>query len=109
MLSGFVEENGNFVVDFDFVIPAYRDCHLGEYVIGKGQQLSKQFGFNEIVALADSYEHENYLSRIGFSPKRMADGLSMAKNKRIFKGNEINCVKWVHNNVYPEQKKIRIN
>ena len=70
MLSGFSEESGRFVVDFDFVIPAYRDCHLGEYVIGKGQQLAKQFGYKEIVALADSYEHENYLNRIGFSPKK---------------------------------------
>tara|TARA_R110000772_G_scaffold27658_10_gene70248 strand:+ start:11661 stop:12299 length:639 start_codon:yes stop_codon:yes gene_type:complete len=70
MLSGYRDVNDDFVVDFDFVIPAYRDCHLGQHVIGKGQQLSKQFGFKNIVALADSYEHENYLNRIGFSPKK---------------------------------------
>ncbi|WP_166425062.1 GNAT family N-acetyltransferase [Paraglaciecola sp. 20A4] len=70
MLSGYPQPNGDFLVDFDFVIPAYRDCHLGQYVLGKGQQLSKQFGFQNIIALADSYEHENYLHRIGFSPKK---------------------------------------
>ena len=70
MLSGYPQTNGDFLVDFDFVIPAYRDCHLGQYIIGKGQQLSKQFGFQNIIALADSYEHEHYLHSIGFSPKK---------------------------------------
>ncbi|MDP5028946.1 MAG: hypothetical protein NWQ54_17190 [Paraglaciecola sp.] len=70
VLSGYRSEPGTFVVDFDFVIPAYRDCRLGHFTLGKGQELKKKFGFEHVIALADSYEHENYLTNIGFSPKK---------------------------------------
>lgn len=70
MLSGFEESEDVFIVDFDFVIPAYRDCRLGHFTIGHGQQLSKVCGYGQIVALADSIEHEIYLTTIGFTPKK---------------------------------------
>ena len=70
MLSGYVSDADTFTVDFDFVIPAYRDCRLGHFTLGHGQELAKKFGFKQIVALADSYEHEQYLTKIGFSPKK---------------------------------------
>jgi hypothetical protein len=70
MLSGFEESEDVFIVDFDFVIPAYRDCRLGHFTIGHGQQLIKTCGYGQIVALADSIEHENYLTTIGFTPKK---------------------------------------
>jgi hypothetical protein len=70
MLSGFEESKDVFIVDFDFVISAYRDCRLGHFTIGHGQQLTKTCGYGHIVALADSIEHENYLTAIGFTPKK---------------------------------------
>jgi hypothetical protein len=70
MLSGYLKEPGVFVVDFDFVIPAYRDCRLGHFTLGHGQELKKKFGFEQVVALADSVEHEQYLSKVGLSPKK---------------------------------------
>jgi hypothetical protein len=70
MLSGYEESESVFIVDFDFVIPAYRDCRLGHFSIGHGQQLTKICGYEKIVALADSLEHENYLTTLGFTPKR---------------------------------------
>lgn len=70
MLSGFEESKDVFIVDFDFVISAYRDCRLGHFSIGHGQQLTKTCGYGHIVALADSIEHENYLTAIGFTPKK---------------------------------------
>jgi hypothetical protein len=70
MLSGYASDDDSFVVDFDFVIPAYRDCRLGHFTLGHGQELATKFNFKRIVALADSYEHEAYLSKIGFSPKK---------------------------------------
>lgn len=70
VLSGYPVEDDGFMVDFDFVIPAYRDCKLGQFVLGQGQQLKIHSGYQRIVAKADSVEHENYLSSIGFSPKR---------------------------------------
>jgi hypothetical protein len=70
MLSGYMSEADTFVVDFDFVIPAYRDCRLGHFTLGHGQELHKKFGFKQVIALADSYEHEHYLTNIGFTPKK---------------------------------------
>lgn len=70
VLSGYEENTETFIVDFDFVIPAYRDCRLGHFSLGRGQQLSKQFGYGQVIALADSLEHENYLTTLGFSPKK---------------------------------------
>ncbi|GAA0856101.1 hypothetical protein [Aliiglaciecola litoralis] len=67
LLSGFELDDGTFVVDFDFVIPAYRDCRLGQFVLGSGQHLKQVTQYDEIVAEADSPEHENYLKEIGFS------------------------------------------
>ena len=69
MLSGYREADNTFVVDFDFVVPAYRDCRLGHFTLGQGQALAKILGDSNVVALADSLEHENYLSELGFSPK----------------------------------------
>jgi hypothetical protein len=70
MLSGYEESEDLFIVDFDFVIPAYRDCRLGHFSIGHGKQLTKAYGYKQIVAMADSHEHENYLTTIGFTPKK---------------------------------------
>ncbi|AGH45915.1 hypothetical protein [Paraglaciecola psychrophila] len=69
MLSGYEESEHLFILDFDFVIPAYRDCRLGHFSIGHGKQLTKTSGYGQIVALADSHEHENYLTTLGFTPK----------------------------------------
>lgn len=70
MLSGYEENADTFIVDFDFVIPAYRDCRLGHFTLGHGQHLAQTFGYQTIIALADSIEHENYLTNVGFSPKK---------------------------------------
>lgn len=70
VLSGRKMTPTTFVVDFDFVIPEYRDCKLGEFVLGKGQELQKLLEDKTIVATADSVEHENYLERLGFQPRK---------------------------------------
>lgn len=70
MLSGYATDEDTYIVDFDFVIPAYRDCRLGHFTMGHGQELKNKFGFKQIVALADSHEQEQYLTKIGFSPKK---------------------------------------
>lgn len=70
VLSGYQLQETTFMVDFDFVIPAYRDCKLGEFVMGAGQQLQKLTQYQKIVAKADSIEHEHYLTKLGFTPKK---------------------------------------
>ena len=68
VLSGYRQANNDFVVDFDFVIPEYRDFKLGHFVMGAGKELKKKFKFNDVVAKADSVEHEHYLISLGFEP-----------------------------------------
>jgi hypothetical protein len=69
MLSGYREAENTFVIDFDFVVSAYRDCRLGHFTLGHGQAVAKNLADSRIVALADSLEHQNYLSELGFSLK----------------------------------------
>lgn len=70
MLSGYDDGSGRFIVDFDFVIPAYRDCKLGHFVMGHGQELKKVSGYERIGATADSPEHEGYLQKLGLVPQK---------------------------------------
>ena len=70
MLSGYLDDECRFVVDFDFVTPKYRDCKLGQFVIGQGQELKKITNYQHIVATADSLEHEHYLETLGYEPEK---------------------------------------
>lgn len=69
MLSGYKNDDDVFVVDFDFVIPAYRDCKLGHFVLGQGNALSTHTGYKKIAATADCQAHADYLQKLGFSKK----------------------------------------
>lgn len=66
ILSGTMQEAEKFVVDFDFVIPQYRDCRLGEYALGKEKGLANLTHYKNIYATADSQEHKEYLIKLGF-------------------------------------------
>lgn len=70
LLSGYEMDDGVFMIDFDFVIPAYRDCRLGQFILGEGQQFKQLTRFQQIYAKADSFMHENYLTQIGFLPNK---------------------------------------
>lgn len=70
ILSGKENAHGIFIVDFDFVISAYRDCRVGHYVLGEGEALKHQFGFKHVGAKVDNVEHERYLEQIGMTPTR---------------------------------------
>jgi hypothetical protein len=89
ILSGFEENADTFIVDFDFVIPAYRDCRLGQFVLGEGQQLAKQFHYKHVLASADSIEHENYLIKLGFTPNKNGRWSFETSSKSNSKPNSI--------------------
>lgn len=69
MLPGLKQSDNSFIVDFDFVIPAYRDFRLGHFVLGSGQELKKKFDFIQVQATANSAKHQHYLQELGFSPQ----------------------------------------
>jgi hypothetical protein len=66
IISGYVEDN-QYTVDFDFVIEAYRDCKLGHFALGHGQEIINKFGFEKVWAKADTEIHEGYLKKIGLT------------------------------------------
>ena len=66
VLSGIPGEDGSFEIDLDFVIPAYRDCQLGQFMFGEEKAFLKTFGYSKITANAQSQEHQKYLAQIGF-------------------------------------------
>jgi uncharacterized protein with PQ loop repeat len=65
IVSGYVDEN-MLTVDFDFVIETYRDCKLGHFALGEGQEITNKFKFDKVWAKADTAIHEEYLQKIGF-------------------------------------------
>ena len=67
VISGLLNDAG-IIVDFDFVVPQYRDCRLGEFALGEEQGLRNLTGYQFIGARADSIEHERYLESINFRP-----------------------------------------
>lgn len=67
VLSGIKKDNG-IIVDFDFVVPRYRDCRLGVFALGAEQGLREMTGYDFIGAKADSVEHEKYLESLKFEP-----------------------------------------
>lgn len=68
MLSGLNVDDGEFRVDFDFVIPAYRDCRLGQFAFGDEKAFLETSQYLRVSALAESSEHERYLEKLGFQP-----------------------------------------
>lgn len=66
VLSGIPGEDGSFEIDLDFVIPAYRDCQLGQFMFGEEKAFLNTFGYSKITANAQSQEHQKYLAQIGF-------------------------------------------
>lgn len=70
ILSGYARDDFDIVVDFDFVMPEYRDCRLGEFALGEERALQELTGYKKVGAIADSVEHEQYLENLGFKPNK---------------------------------------
>lgn len=70
VISGIKTEQ-QLVVDFDFVVPEYRDCRLGAFALGEEQALQKLTQYQFIGAKADSVEHEQYLESLNFKPNHV--------------------------------------
>jgi len=60
------EGNGNLIVDLDYVIPAYRDCLIGDFIFNQQRRFFKEAGYNKITEISGSLRHSRYLRKIGF-------------------------------------------
>lgn len=60
------EGNGNLIVELDYVIPAYRDCMIGDYVFNKNRNLFKEQKCKKITEISGTNRHTKYLRKVGF-------------------------------------------
>ncbi|MCK4552256.1 MAG: YgjV family protein [Tenericutes bacterium] len=53
-------------VDFDYVVPTFRDFKMGEYIYKEKKGLFLDKGFESLVTFTNNEKHEKYLKRMGF-------------------------------------------
>ncbi len=58
--------DGNLFVVLDYVVAAYRDCKVGDFLFNTQQDMFKRQGFNKITTISGSNHHSKYLKKIGF-------------------------------------------
>lgn len=75
------DSDGNLFVDLDYVIPAYRDCKVGDFLFNQQRNVFKQHGYSNITAITGSARHSKYLKRIGF--KEIASDSGIHKFKLV--------------------------
>lgn len=69
-------------VDFDYVVPAYRDFKLGKYVYSDQKDFFLDKGYNKLITYTDIEKHEKYLNKMGF--KEIDSNI---ENKKCFEIN----------------------
>lgn len=61
------ERHGSeLAVELDYVVPAYRDSRLGQWLFGPGAGVFRSAGVTRIVSRPGSDVHRAYLERVGF-------------------------------------------
>lgn len=60
------EGNGNLFVELDYVIPAYRDCKVGNFLFNEQRELFLQNNYKKIVTISGNNYHSKYLQKVGF-------------------------------------------
>ena len=67
------QEGDTLTVDLDYVLAAYRDSRLGDWLYGRGSNVFRQHGITQLRAEATTELHDRYLRRMGFDPASAAD------------------------------------
>ena len=49
------EGNGNLIVELDYVIPAYRDCLIGDFVFNKSRNIFKELKFTKYISIYNTF------------------------------------------------------
>lgn len=53
-------------VDFDYVVPMYRDFQMGEYIYKKKKSVFTDKGYKYLITYTNNDKHERYLKKMGF-------------------------------------------
>ncbi|MBI9009151.1 MAG: YgjV family protein [Tenericutes bacterium] len=54
-------------IDFDYVVPIYRDFQMGEYIFKHNKEIFSKKGITSLITYTNSEKHENYLKKMGFN------------------------------------------
>lgn len=54
-------------IDFDYVVPTYRDFKMGHYIFKEQSAIFKDKGYRRLVTYTDNEKHERYLLKMGFT------------------------------------------
>ncbi len=60
-------------IDFDYVVPTYRDFKMGEYIYKEQKHIFLDKGFHSLISFTDNEKHEKYLKKMGFIPYEELD------------------------------------
>jgi len=53
-------------IDFDYVVPTYRDFKMGHYIFKDKKDIFLNKGFKSLISFTDNEKHEKYLMKMGF-------------------------------------------
>ena len=53
-------------IDLDYVMSAYRDSRLGNWIYGPGSKVFRSAGIDRLVSKPGNEAHRTYLERVGF-------------------------------------------
>lgn len=68
LLIGNRETDHTLLIHLDFVIPNYRDFKIAEFLFDKNRSFFIETGIHKVVAVSETYAHNQYLKKIGFVP-----------------------------------------
>ncbi len=66
-------EQGEFRIFLDFVIPSYRDFKIGNYLYAQSR-FFQQHNIHKLMSTPHNHAHEKYLKRMGFHQETDQDG-----------------------------------
>lgn len=67
-------EDDRLHIDLDYVMSAYRDSRLGQWIYGSGAKVFRAAGIETLVSKPGNEQHRTYLERVGFVRTSDGDG-----------------------------------
>lgn len=66
-------DQGDLDITLDYVLKAYRDSRIGQWLYGAGASVFRDAGFTTVTTLGGNDQHRSYLQRVGFRFDARAD------------------------------------
>jgi len=66
-------DDDTLIVEFDYVIPSYRDFKAGRYIYEKNKHIFQAKGYQKLITFSDNEKHDQYLNKMGFKQIDQSD------------------------------------